>query len=77
MQALIATGEGNITDHVNPAARAVYDKVARSFMELQPEKSTGRGSIGSGEVFFITLGRPATKSAKGDLTVPVNGKETK
>ena len=77
MQALIAAGEGNIRDHVNPAARAVYDKVARSFMELQPEKSTGRGSIGSGEVFFITLGRPAIKSAKGDLTVPIGGKETK
>ena len=77
MQALIAAGEGNIRDHVNPAARSVYDKVSRSFMELQPEKSTGRGSIGSGEVFFITLGRPAIKSAKGDLTVPVGGKETK
>ena len=77
MQALIAAGEGNIRDHVNPAARAVYDKVSRSFMELQPEKSTGRGSVGSGEVFFITLGRPAIKSAKGDLTVPVGGKETK
>ena len=77
MQALIAAGQGKITDHVNPAAIEVYNTVARSFMELQPEKTTGRGNIGSGEVFFITLGRPATKSAKGDLTVPVDGKDRK
>ena len=46
-------------------------------MFLQPAKATGRGNLGSGEIFFVLLGSPAEKGGKGDLSVKIDGKEQK
>ena len=77
METLVAARVGQITDHVNPQTRNVYDKVYKSFMFLQPAKATGRGNLGSGEIFFVLLGSPAEKGSKGDLSVRIDGKEQK
>jgi hypothetical protein len=77
MNSLVTAGSGKISNHVNPSAKSVYDKIYKNFMFLQPAKATGRGNLGSGEIFFVLLGSPAEKGGKGDLTVTINGKEKK
>ncbi len=77
MNNLVNAGSGKISDHVNPSARSVYDKIYKNFMFLQPARATGRGNLGSGEIFFVLLGSPAEKSGKGDLTVTIDNKERK
>jgi len=77
METLVAARVGKITDHVNPQTRNVYNKIYKNFMFLQPAKATGRGNLGSGEIFFVLLGSPAEKGGKGDLSVKIDGKEQK
>ena len=68
MLAVIGTDRGNISQHVNPKYKKVFDVfVKENIFSYAP--GTTSGAIGPGEMALSMMGNPAEKGKKGDLKI--------